>query len=93
VPDLPKVTQVSTSGGTTLAITGTSSTVWAWGDNTFGEIGDGTTTRRVSPRQLTLTGAIQVFAGTTESSAVFSGGTLLAWGGDSHGDLGIGVPT
>ena len=92
VPDLPRVTQVSTSGGTTLAIAGTSNTVWAWGDNTFGEIGDGTTTRRVSPRQLTLTGATQVFAGTTESSAVLAGGTLLAWGGDSHGDLGIGVP-
>ena len=46
-------------------------TVLAWGDNSFGELGNGTTTRVTGPVQVTgLTGATQVAAGAEAGFAV-----------------------
>jgi len=91
VPGLPAVTQVATSGFTTLAITSPNGTAWGWGDNTAGEIGDGTDTYHASPRQLTLTGITQVSSGVFEGAAVLSDATLRTWGANGTGALGIGT--
>ena len=41
-------------------------TVWAWGDNSSGQLGDGTTTHRTSPVQVPgLTGVSAIAAGRT----------------------------
>src|SRR5439155_1177362 len=67
-------------------------TVWAWGANSFGELGDGTTITRLSPVQVTgLTGVTQVAAGCIHSLALRSDGTVWAWGDNNAGQLGDGT--
>ncbi|CAN7689521.1 cadherin-like beta sandwich domain-containing protein [Paenibacillus sp. LjRoot153] len=62
-------------------------TVWAWGDNTNGQLGDGTSEgQQPSPRQVKysndepLTDFIKVVAGENHSMALRSDGTLWEWG-------------
>ncbi|MEO8367842.1 MAG: BACON domain-containing carbohydrate-binding protein [Candidatus Solibacter sp.] len=67
-------------------------TVWAWGLNDFGQLGDGTQTQRVSPVQVSgLTGVSAVSAGDKFSLALKSDGTVWAWGTDAEGQLGDGT--
>jgi alpha-tubulin suppressor-like RCC1 family protein len=58
-------------------------TVWAWGLNGNGQLGDGSSTTRTSPVQVnTLTNVIAVSAGQTHSLALKSDGTVWEWGFD-----------
>ena len=67
-------------------------TVWAWGHNASGELGDGTTDGRLAPVQVTgLTGATQVAGGCLHSLALRSDGTVWAWGDNKAGELGRGT--
>jgi YD repeat-containing protein len=64
-------------------------TVWAWGRNTWGQLGDGTTTNRSVPVQVgTLTGVAAIAAGGAYGFAVLSGGTVWAWGLNDASQLG-----
>ncbi len=66
-------------------------TTWAWGDNQWGQLGDGTTTDRATPVQVAfLRGATRVAAGFRHSLALKSDGTLWAWGRNAEGQLRIG---
>ena len=61
-------------------------TVWAWGSNAQGELGDGTTAPRSWPEQVVgLTYAVAVSAGDQFSLALKRDGTVWAWGLDSSG--------
>jgi alpha-tubulin suppressor-like RCC1 family protein len=67
-------------------------TVWAWGLNGAGELGDGTTTSRSTPVQVTgLSGVTQVAACGAFSLALRSDGTVWAWGDNRAGELGRGM--
>jgi alpha-tubulin suppressor-like RCC1 family protein len=92
VPGLTGVTQVASNNGATLALAGSGGTVWAWGWNDIGQLGDGTTVSRLSPERLTLTGVTQIAVGISGgSAAIRSDGTLLTWGGNGFGNLGHGT--
>jgi alpha-tubulin suppressor-like RCC1 family protein len=67
----------------------TDGTVWAWGYNVYGQVGDGSTTSRASPVQVSgLTGITGIAAGQYHSVAVKSDGTVWAWGYNGYGQLG-----
>ncbi len=64
-------------------------TLWAWGANSFGQLGDGSTTDRHNPVQIgSDTKWLTVSAGVYHSLGVKSDGTLWAWGANSFGQLG-----
>ena len=73
-------------------------TVWAWGNNGTGQLGDGTNTDRNTPVQVVgengvgyLTGVTAVAAGIFHSLALKSDGTVWAWGWNGFGQLGDGT--
>jgi alpha-tubulin suppressor-like RCC1 family protein len=64
-------------------------TVWASGDNRFGQLGDGTTSTRSSGVQVVgLTNVVAVAAGEGHSLALRKDGILWAWGDNERGQLG-----
>jgi uncharacterized repeat protein (TIGR01451 family) len=66
-------------------------TVWAWGYNFNGELGNGTVVDQSAPVQATaLTGVIAVAAGDAHTLALKSDGTVWAWGYNFNGQLGAG---
>jgi alpha-tubulin suppressor-like RCC1 family protein len=69
-------------------------TVWAWGSNDLGQLGDGTTTQRTSPVQVSgLSGVTALVANNHHTLALRQDGTVWAWGYNSHGQLGDGTTT
>ncbi len=64
--------------------------VWTWGANGNGQLGDGTTTARSSPWQVTgLGSASAIGAGGAHTLAVMAAdGSVQAWGLNSSGQLG-----
>jgi len=69
-------------------------TVWAWGANNYGQLGNGSTAASVPPVQVSnLSDVIAVSAGTSHSMAVKSDGTVWAWGLNTNGRLGDGTTT
>jgi alpha-tubulin suppressor-like RCC1 family protein len=67
-------------------------TVKCWGDNGFGQLGDGTTMASVQPVQvLSVSDAVGIAAGFEFSCALIRGGTARCWGEDNDGELGDGI--
>ncbi len=82
------------AGGFHSLILKTDGTVMSWGNNQYGQLGDGTTTDRSNPVTVPgLTGVIAVAAGIYHSLALKSDGTLLAWGKNWAGQVGNGSKT
>ncbi|NRA04556.1 MAG: chromosome condensation regulator RCC1 [Myxococcales bacterium] len=69
--------------------------VRCWGDNTSGQIGDGTTQDRLVPTEVSGLGAAvnSVSAGDGHSCAVTTGGAVLCWGDNLFGQGGDGSLT
>lgn len=78
---------------TSVALT-TTGRVYAWGDNGFGQVGDGTTTMRPRPVVASKLHGVKVTA-LRESGhwtlALTSTGKVLAWGENLAGELGDGT--
>lgn len=67
-------------------------TLWAWGYNGYGNLGDGSTENRNVPTQIgTGTNWKQVECGSYHSQAIKSDGTLWVWGYNGYGQLGDGT--
>src|SRR6266508_547366 len=83
----------------------TDGTVWTWGSSQYGQLGsggmnaqgqlgDGTTTRRLRPVQVrNLTGVTQIAGGRGHSLALQADGSVWAWGYNAFGELGDGTLT
>jgi len=88
--NLSAVKAVSTGSHHTVVI-GADGSLWAWGPNGAGQLGDGTRTPRLSPVRIgAFTNWIAVSAGAHYTVAIASDGSLLAWGENFYGQLGDG---
>jgi alpha-tubulin suppressor-like RCC1 family protein len=67
--------------------------VYCWGENNDGQLGNGKLKTSDSPVQATIGGATSVGAGTFASCALVSGGTMMCWGHNADGELGNGSTT
>jgi alpha-tubulin suppressor-like RCC1 family protein len=79
------------NGGHSLAIK-TDGTLWAWGSNSYGQLGTGITEDATSPTQISVFGIKwkRVSAGKLHSFAWDSDGHLWGWGNNDSGQLGNG---
>lgn len=82
------VPQIASSDSHTLVLRA-DGTLWAWGDNAQGVLGDGTTQSRPSPVFIGQDFA-QITSGRQSSYAIKSDGTLWGWGANERGQLGDG---
>jgi len=66
--------------------------VFAWGDNSTGELGNGTLTGTAAPVAVSgLAGVRAISAAGRHELALRANGTVLAWGDDTFGQLGNGI--
>jgi hypothetical protein len=86
--------QVSCGYSHTAAIK-TDGTLWTWGYNSSGRLGDGTINRRSSPGTVAGGGTTwaSVGCGYGHTAAIKTDGTLWTWGRDGYGQLGDGTIT
>lgn len=69
-------------------------TVWTFGSNTCGQLGDGTTTPQKTPVQVTgLSDVVTIASGFNHSMAITSTGELYLWGLNANGQIGDGSTT
>ena len=70
-------------------------TVWTWGDNTYGELGDGSSLDvRAIPMQISgLSDVVAIEGGFYHTVALKSDGTIWTWGYNEYGELGDGTNT
>ena len=80
--------QVSAGGYSTSAIK-TDGTLWSWGRNNSGQLGDNTALNRSSPVQIAGTNWRQTSCGINMTAAIKTDGTLWMWGGNSYAQLGV----
>ncbi|MCW5943134.1 MAG: hypothetical protein KIS66_12945 [Fimbriimonadaceae bacterium] len=67
-------------------------TVWAWGGNANGQLGDGTNSSRPTPVRVPgLASVIGLSAGGSHSLVLRSDGSVWAWGANAQGQLGDGT--
>jgi alpha-tubulin suppressor-like RCC1 family protein len=71
----------------TLAIKADGS-LWAWGYNYFGQLGDGTVVDRTIPTQVSGATWASVACGSRHTAAIRADGTLWTWGDNAYGELG-----
>ena len=85
VPNLPPIVAVASRHDHTLAIA-QDGTVWAWGNNGSGQLGDGTSAQRRTPVRVSgLTDAVAVATDYSYSLAMRADGSVWAWGYGAQG--------
>jgi alpha-tubulin suppressor-like RCC1 family protein len=97
VVSLPSgVTPTAINGGSYNAFAiGSNGKLYAWGENIFGSLGNGTTTSSSTPVVVSLPSGVtaKAIAGGVTAYAIGSDGNLYAWGNNNEGQLGDGTST
>jgi hypothetical protein len=99
VPTLSNITAIDSGAGFSIARRGDGA-VFAWGDNAYGQFGNGNQTSNIVPQQAVnssdptgfLTGIAAVAAGSHHVLVRDEQGGIWAWGGNDYGQLGIPFP-
>ena len=85
---LDNAAAVSCGGDCTAAIK-TDGTLWMWGRNDYGQLGNGTETDSSTPVKV-LDNVAAVSCGSSTNAAIKTDGSLWMWGSNSCGQLGLG---
>ena len=72
-----------------------SGSVKCWGANNYGQLGDGTTSNRNEPAQVSglTSGVVSISGGYEHTCAVLTNGEAKCWGRNGYGELGDGTTT
>jgi alpha-tubulin suppressor-like RCC1 family protein len=102
VSGLSEVKAIAAAGNHSLALL-KNGTVMAWGDDTWGQLGDGSSGSATCTESLPcsttplkvqgLSGVKAISAGPYDSYALMENGTVMAWGVNGSGELGNGSTT
>jgi alpha-tubulin suppressor-like RCC1 family protein len=91
------VPALSAGGGGSCAVL-PDRTVWCWGSNGFGQLGNGGTTASMFPERVTLPPAASVSAGQAANAnnaihtcAVDATSRVFCWGSNAYGEIGVGT--
>jgi alpha-tubulin suppressor-like RCC1 family protein len=90
------VDQIATGAQHTCKILALQRTVFCWGDNTYGQLGDGSTTTRANPVQVLMSNGTPlkakfISAGYAHTCAILQDNTIACWGANTFGQLGNGT--
>lgn len=85
-----KLTSLS-MGQSESAVIMADGSLWMWGRNVHGELGDGTFNSRSEPVKVFDSGVESVSLGSGHSAAVMDDGSLWLWGWNLHGQVGNGT--
>ena len=83
-------TSISSGGSHTSAVR-SDGTLWAWGFNASGQLGDGTTANKSSPVQVGYSSWLSVSSGGYHTLAIDRNYAIYSWGLNSYGQLGDGT--
>ncbi|HSY42452.1 MAG TPA: LamG-like jellyroll fold domain-containing protein, partial [Candidatus Acidoferrum sp.] len=90
IPGLTNIVAIAGGSGHAIALK-SDGTVWAWGDNAYGDLGDNSDEGRDDAEQvLGLTNAIAIASGDCHCFAICANGTVWGWGLNEDWELGIG---
>jgi alpha-tubulin suppressor-like RCC1 family protein len=93
VAGLETAVQTVAAGSNHSCALTTSGAVKCWGDNTRGQLGDGTTTNHTTAEEVHGLSAVQAIAGGLEHTcALTTAGGAACWGANLAGQLGV-APT
>jgi alpha-tubulin suppressor-like RCC1 family protein len=81
------------AGGTHTCALKKDGSLWCWGNNYSGQLGDGTNQDRLVAVQVISSGVLQVSLGLQHTCAVKKDGSLWCWGRNEYGQLGDGTNT
>ncbi|MFA7280063.1 MAG: hypothetical protein WC100_08195 [Sterolibacterium sp.] len=91
-----RIKAIAAGASHTLAL-GTDDTLWAWGNNQNGQLGDATLVSKHVPTKVGTLAVSAIAAGYSHSVALLKSATvtldggLYAWGGNAYGQLGDGT--
>lgn len=86
--------QLSVGSGNHVLALKTDGTLWAWGNNFWGQLGLGDFVDRSIPTQVSFLGGTpwrKVSCGTEHTAGIKADGTLWTWGKNNYGVLGQGA--
>jgi alpha-tubulin suppressor-like RCC1 family protein len=93
MPDATSFTLVSAGDGHSLALD-QNGRAWGWGLNSYGQVGDGSTTDRTQPVAVDMPAGVRftsVVAGDLQSAALDEDGAIWVWGADPDDLYGGGA--
>ena len=80
------------AGGSHNIAIGSDGKLRAWGENTYGGLGDGSTQDRLAPTAIVTVGDwVMVSAGEWHTMAIAADGSLWIWGSNNFGQIGDGT--
>lgn len=88
------VSRIAAGCNHSIAVTGSDNRLAEWGQNTSGQLGDGTLDNRTTPVPVPgLTGVELVAGGREHTMALLGDNTVRSWGNNNSGQLSNGTTT